>query len=495
MPFSSLNRCRWVFTVLALFLLLPLSAGPAMADTEADIKALIRASKARAAIVKKVSPAVVNISVSKTIKHENQGGRGNPEDMPEFFNDEFFRRFFQPRLPREFKQRGMGSGSIIDKRGYVLTNNHVVGEADQILVKLPDGREFEAKLIGADPGSDVAIVQIKGDNLPVASLGDSDKLEVGESVIAIGNPFGLEQTITAGIVSAKGRSAVGVTDYEDFIQTDASINPGNSGGPLVNLMGEVIGVNTAIFSRTGGNQGIGFTIPINMARKIMDDLIRTGKVTRGFLGVAIQEINRELAEAMGLKKNGGVLISSVGKDTPADKGGIQEGDIILSFNERPMKSPNVLRNTVAGIKPGKTVPAEVMRNGKKMTLNITIEEQPEDMTAAIRGKSSDPESAPKAGKKTPESSLGLVLGPLTRENARQFGYQGLRGVLIMEVEPNSSADEAGLQKGALIQQVGRRKVHNLDSFRSALRRLRKGKNALLVIRMGEFTRYLAIKVP
>ena len=301
-----------------------------------DIETLVRASKARAAIVRQVSPAVVHISVEKTV---TEGGADN---VPDMFDDEFFRRFFAPRLPippREFKQRGLGSGSIVDERGYILTNNHVVAEADRILVKLQDGRELDGELVGADPATDLAVVKVATNGLPIAKLGNSDQLEVGETVIAIGNPFGLEQTVTQGIVSAKGRSQVGLTDYEDFIQTDASINPGNSGGPLVNLQGEIVGVNTAIFSRSGGNMGIGFSIPINMAKKIMQSLIETGRVVRGFLGVVIQDITQELADALGVEVNEGVLIAHVGPHTPASEAGIQQGDMrqyLRCFQKREM---------------------------------------------------------------------------------------------------------------------------------------------------------------
>jgi serine protease Do len=306
-----------------------LSAQSAEAQLQRDIETLTRESKARAAIVKRVTSSVVNISVEKNVKASERG------DGPDPFDDEFFRRFFQPRIPppRDFKQRGLGSGTIVDKQGYVLTNNHVVADADKILVKLPDGRQFEAKLVGGDPASDIAVVKIEGSDLPLAKLGNSDDIDVGESVMAIGNPFGLEQTITAGIVSAKGRSQVGVTDYEDFIQTDASINPGNSGGPLINLKGEVVGVNTAIFSRSGGNMGIGFSIPINDAREIMTALIATGKVTRGFLGVVIQDITPEIAGALGVKAGEGVLVANVGPNTPALRSGIKQGDVIASFRQ------------------------------------------------------------------------------------------------------------------------------------------------------------------
>ncbi len=487
-----MNCARFLAAVMALGILLGYGglAGEAVADMAEDIRALQRASKARAAIVKRISPAVVHIRVEKTIK-----GSGGQAPLGDFFDDEFFRRFFQPRMPKEFKQRGLGSGSIVDKRGYILTNNHVVVEADKIIVKLPDGRQFDAKLVGADPATDLAVIKIDGKNLPFAKLGNSDNLDVGESVIAIGNPFGLEQTITAGIVSAKGRSSVGLTDYEDFIQTDASINPGNSGGPLVNLNGEVVGVNTAIFSRSGGNQGIGFAIPINMARSVMVALIDTGKVTRGFLGVVIQDVNRELAEAMGIKAKSGVLISSVGTNTPAGKAGIRRGDVITKFNRKRVSTSNELRNAVAAIKPGASVPVNLIRKHKQMKLMVKIGEQPDNMRAAISGQRAPGKGKGGESRSAPEKELGLVLKPLTRELAQQLGYEGLSGVLIAEVVPNSPAAEANLRPRALILEVDRKPVRDIREFRAAYSKARKGKNVLFLLQLGQFTQYVPVKKP
>ncbi|MCZ6644816.1 MAG: DegQ family serine endoprotease [SAR324 cluster bacterium] len=481
-----------IATALAIVLGIGAFSGAAMADVTDDIKALQRASKARAAIIKRISPAVVHIRVEKTVK----GSEQPQEPSQDFFDDEFFRRFFQPRMPREFKQRGLGSGSIVDKRGYIITNNHVVAGADKITVKLPDGRQFEAKLVGADRPTDLAVIKIEGKDLPVANFGDSDELEVGESVIAIGNPFGLEQTITAGIVSAKGRSQVGLTDYEDFIQTDASINPGNSGGPLVNLKGELVGVNTAIFSRTGGNQGIGFAIPINMVRSVMQSLIDTGKVTRGFLGVVIQNVTQEIAEALDIKVKSGVLIANVGEDTPAGKSGILQGDVITKFNQRAVTDSNELRNAVAAVKPGTSVPVNLTRDGEDMKLMVKVGEQPEDMRAAISGR-----RAPGPGRQgresdaSPERELGLVLRPLTRELAEQLGYVGLSGVLIVEVKPNSPAAEANLRPRSLIVEVDRKHVRNIQDFRRIYGSAPKGKQVLFLLQLGQMTQFVAVKKP
>ena len=456
-----------------------------------DVELLQRESKARAYIVKRVSPAVVHISVEKAAQENNGGEGGNSP-----FDDEFFRRFFAPRMPNQPspKQRGLGSGTIVDKRGYILTNNHVVEGADKIIVKTKDGRELEAKLVGADPATDIAVVQVKSSGLPVATLGNSDELEVGETVLAIGNPFGLEQTVTQGIVSAKGRSAVGVTDYEDFIQTDAPINPGNSGGPMVNLNWEIVGVNTAIFSRTGGNMGIGFSIPINMARQIMNELIDSGHVVRGFLGVEIQEIGPELAQALGVNKKEGVLISRVGPNSPAAHSGIQRGDVVLSFNDKPMSTPNELRNVVASVKPGSKVPAIVLRDGKKVTLRVEVGEQPTDMRTAIRGGEQGGSTTP--GKpENDEALLGMQLETLTAERGSRLGYSGMQGVLVTDVSEEGPAADAGLRQGMLIVEANRTPVRNVKEFRKVVSNTKGGQHLLLLVYMGDSSRYLGIKKP
>lgn len=485
------HRLAGAMAALAMVFALAALPGSGMAETSA-IDMLRQQSKARAAIVKAISPAVVHISVEKSVK-----GRSQPE-LPDMFNDEFFRKFFKPRLPsqpREFKQRGLGSGSIFDSKGYIITNNHVVADADKIIVKLPDGREFKATLVGADPATDLAVIKIEGKDLPVAKLGNSDQIDVGESVIAIGNPFGLEQTVTAGIVSAKGRSQVGLTDYEDFIQTDASINPGNSGGPLISLDGEIIGINTAIYSRSGGNQGIGFAIPINMAKSIMKDLIANGRVTRGFLGVVIQDVTQEIAGALGIDVNGGVLISNVGPNTPAGEAGIAQGDLIVKFDGKPVASSNELRNAVAAIRPGTTVPVDLLRKGAKKRVQVTVREQPSDMRAAIGGtgggnRESKPEEPPK-----PESVLGMEIQPLTPELADQMGYKGMRGVVITRVEQDSPAANAGLQRGALILEANQQSVSEPKDLKSAVAKIKSGQHILLLVRMGDFNRFVGVQKP
>ena len=459
-------------------------------EIQRDIDALIRASKARAAIVRRVSPSVVHISVEKRVTGNSHG------QQPDMFEDEFFRRFFQPRLPnpREFKQRGLGSGFVVDARGYILTNNHVVGEADKILVKTQDGTEMEAKLIGTDPATDLAVIQVAASNLPVAVLGNSEVLEVGESVLAIGNPFGLEQTITAGIVSAIGRSSVGVTDYEDFIQTDASINPGNSGGPLVDLRGEVVGVNTAIFSRSGGNMGIGFAIPMRMARSIMTALIDSGKVERGFLGVVIQDVSKDIAGALGVSPHSGVLVANVGDDTPAGRSGIKAGDIIVEFNHRKVRSVNELRNVVAAIKPGSSVPTALIREGQALTLPVTVGLQPEDMGSAIRGEEKESGKAPEQPVAS-EESLGMKIQPLTPALAERLGYRGFSGVVVTAVAPDSPAGEAGVREGTLLMEANREPIGSLEDLRGVLNQTPSGQFVLFLARVGKFNRFVAIKKP
>ena len=477
---------RLLRALFVLILLLIPIAAPIWAqdNLQKDIELLQRASKARAAIVKEIRKSVVNISVEKKVS-------SGESDAPDLFNDPFFRRFFQPRLPnqpgqpREFKQRGLGSGVIVSKDGYILTNSHVAGDADKILVKLPDGRELDAKLVGTDPATDVAVLQVKADNLPFAKLGNSDELDVGETVIAIGNPFGLEQTVTSGIVSAKGRSGVGVSDYEDFIQTDASINPGNSGGPLINLEGEVIGINTAIFSRSGGNMGIGFAIPINMTRAVMNALIENGKVTRGFLGVVIQDVTQELADALGVQPGSGVLISSVGPDSPAAQAGIKQGDLIVSFNDKEVKTSNQLRNTVAGIAPGAKVPVALVREGKTIKLAVQVGEQPANLRAAFR----------EEGEAAPQGTLGMMLEPLNPATAQQLGYVGLNGLVVTQVEPESPAALAGLRQGALVLEANRKPMRTPADFERAVQETGSGKSLLLLVRLGDVSRFLVIKVP
>ncbi len=452
-------------------------------EDKAAISEAVRLSRAFALVAKKAGPAVVFVQVEKTvIRHapaeEFPFPFGNPFD---FFGEDFFERFFRERFPRKYKQMGAGSGFIVSKDGYILTNNHVVADADKIIVKLADGREFKAKVVGTDPSSDVAVLKIKADNLPVLPLGDSDKIEVGEWVIAIGNPFGLTQTVTVGVISAKGRSGVGITDYEDFIQTDAAINPGNSGGPLVNLRGEAIGMNTAIFTRSGGYMGIGFAIPINMVKVIMKQLITKGKVTRGWLGVVIQELNEELAKEFGLEKPEGALVTEVEENSPAAKAGLRQGDVIISYNGKRVKNVAELRTMVALTQPGTTVKIVVIRNKKKKELKVTIGNQPQEYSALM-------------GQDEFLKRLGLVVQPLTPQLAQQLGYVGEKGVVITEVAPGSPAASAGLRPGMLIEEVNRKRVTNMKDFMKALAESRRTGRVLLLVRDKFYRRFVVISI-
>ncbi|WP_456432141.1 DegQ family serine endoprotease [Thermosulfuriphilus sp.] len=447
-----------------------------------DIQVLQQISRAFAAVVHKAAPAVVFVQVERIV--EQRGPAFGPEPFPfedpfHFFGPDFFERFFGQRFPRKFRQMGAGSGFIVSPDGYILTNNHVVGKADKITVKLADGRQFRAKVVGTDPQSDIAVIKIDADNLPILPLGDSDKIEVGEWVLAIGNPFGLTQTVTVGIVSAKGRSGIGITDYEDFIQTDAAINPGNSGGPLVNLKGEAIGINTAIFSRSGGYMGIGFAIPANMARIIMDQLIKTGKVTRGWLGIVIQDLNEDLARSFGLKEPEGALVTEVAKESPAAKAGLKSGDVIVSFNGRKVKNVAELRNQVALTSPGTKATITVIRDGRLRKLRVVIGEQPKRFGFPTRNELLE--------------KLGFSVRNLTPDLAKELGYKPGQGVVVDEVLPGSPAALAGIRPGHLIEEVNRKKVHNLKEFLEALSAGRSNQ-ILLLVRDHGYSRYVLLRL-
>ncbi|MHB8809179.1 MAG: DegQ family serine endoprotease [Desulfobulbaceae bacterium] len=465
---------------LVCFLLLSVAASPARAAEDENIALLDRSAKAFSSVVKKAGPAVVHVRVEKSVK-----GQGQELDL---FNDPFFERFFGPQFrhpqpgtpPREFKQQGAGSGFIISADGLILTNNHVVGEADTITVRLDDKREFKAKVIGTDPQSDVALIKIEADNLPVLPLGDSDKLEVGEWVIAIGSPFELNQTVTVGVVSAKGRDRIGINDYENFIQTDAAINPGNSGGPLLNIYGEAIGMNTAIFSRSGGYMGIGFAIPINMAKSIQEQLQKQGKVTRGWLGVVIQDVDEDLAKSFGLEKARGALVSEVADKSPAAAAGLRQGDVIVEMDGIEVTDVSTLRNKVAMIAPGTKINLLVIRDGAKKTVEINIGEQPVEI--AKNGGNGD-ESL---------QNMGLTLQNLTQELAEQLGYSPEQGVLIAEVETGSPAEQAGLKPGQLIEEVNKKRVRNLKDLRKALEGVKADDKVLLYVRAGEYSQYVVL---
>ncbi len=436
------------------------------------------------AVVKKAKPAVVHVEVEKTVGARTYGNQNN-----EFFNNPFFERFFGPQFrrqlpqqPKKYKQQGQGSGFIISKDGYILTNNHVVADADTIKVTLSDNQKVEAKLIGSDPQSDVALIKIEnGKSLPVLPLGDSSVLEVGEWVIAIGNPFGLSQTVTVGVVSAKGRSRVGINEYENFIQTDAAINPGNSGGPLLNIRGEVVGINSALFSRTGGYMGIGFAIPINMVKAIENQLHQHGKVTRGWLGVAIQDVDEDLAQSFILDKVQGILISEVQKDSPAEKAGLKQGDVIIKLNTIPLEDVNDLRNRIALIIPNTKADLQVIRNGKAKKIEVVIGEQPSDFG--------------RVNHTTNNNSLeefGMTFQELTPDLADQLGYTGEKGVLIGDVQPGSVAASAGLKPGQLVQEINKRPVNTMADLNTILKKIDDPRRLLLRVKSGKFSQYVVL---
>ena len=404
-------------------------------------------------------PTVVNVSTTQTVRTQGFPGLGQgPEPFSEqdpFF--QFFRRFFGP-MPRSFTRRALGSGVIIDKDGYIVTNAHVVKGADKIVVTLQDGREngreLDAKVVGVDEKTDVALLKIQSPgDLAAATLGNSDALQVGDWVVAIGNPFGLSETVTAGIVSAKGR-VIGEGPYDDFIQTDTSINPGNSGGPLLNLQGEVIGLNTAIFSQSGGSIGIGFAIPINVVKGVVAQLQAHGKVIRGWLGVAIQDVTSDLAKSFGLKNTEGALVSDVTPDSPAARAGLARGDIVVKYNGTHIESAHQLPALVAGTEIGKTVPITVLRNGESKTLSLTIAEMPAHMAASG--------TAPAAG------DWGLTVSDVTADLARRFGLKETTGVVVTDVAPDSPAGAAGLRPGDVIVEADRQPVHSVTEYNQAL---------------------------
>ncbi len=433
-------------------------------------------------VAAEVNPVVVSISSEKVIKAK--GSPFSEEPFKDFFGNDFFGRFFTIPIPQgEIRERGLGSGVIVSKDGYILTNNHVISGAEKIWVTLSDKRKFKAKIVGTDAKTDVGVIKIDAHGLPVAKLGDSDKVKVGELVLAIGNPFRLSHTVTAGIISAKGRSNVGLAEYEDFIQTDAAINPGNSGGALVNLQGEVIGINTAIATRSGGYQGIGFAIPINMAKEVMDQLISKGKVIRGWLGVIIQDVDSDMAEALGLERAEGVVVGDVKKDSPAAKGGVKRGDVIIGFAGQKVKDAVGLKNMVATHKPGTKVKLEVIRDGQRKGLWVKLGEMPSSG-------SSSSGAAPEVAEK-----LGIEVEELTEDLARRLGYTGQEGVVVSDVKYGSLAQLAGLKRGDLIQEINRKKVSSLDDYRRVLGRVKKGESILFLVRRGENTLFVAVKVP
>ncbi len=430
-----------------------------------------------------VSPAVVTVRSATRVTMDDRVMVDPFADSPlrEFFGDEFFRRFQGvPRQQgghRSFVRRGQGTGFIVDSDGLVLTNNHVVDGATEVEVQLADGREFRAEIVGTDPSTDLALLRIDAGGLPTVRWGDSEDLRPGEWVVAVGNPFGLTSTITAGIVSATGRSRVGIADYEDFIQTDAAINPGNSGGPLVNLRGEVVGVNTAIASRNGGNLGVGFAIPSNLARDIMERLATDGKVTRGWLGVMIQDLNEGLSESFGFEGTDGVLIGEVLDGGPAASGGLMAGDIVTAFNGEKVSSLDDFRMMVAQTRPGTTVPVRVFRDGEWMTLRVTIGTREDEA-----GGGPAPEQ---------DETLGMELRDLDEQTAEELGVED--GVLVSQVDPLGDASRSGLRAGDVITHVNGKRVRSVSQLRRMLREADLSKGVRLRVRTDGAQRFVFLR--
>ena len=460
-----------------------------LAEEQPPLATLEDTGTAFAQVAKHVAPAVVYIQAEKQLVNNVQNWRGR--QLPHPFQDEWLKDFFggdwpghqfefqRPDMPRDHSTQGQGSGFLISDDGYILTNSHVVRGASRLKVRLADGREYEGQIVGTDPRSDVAVIKIDATGLPQLNLGDSELVEVGEWVLAIGSPFGLPGTVTSGIVSAKGRSSVGITDYENFLQTDAAINPGNSGGPLVNLRGEVIGINTAIFSRNGANNGIGFAIPINMAHEICQQLISDGSVTRGYVGILIQPLTPELAASFDIDTQAGVLIGDVTLDSPAHHAGLRAGDVVTEFDGEPVKDIGAFRNLVAATNPASDVTIVVMREGERTELTVTVGQLP----------AGDSEAKAAADQVDP---LGFSVQPLTDAARKQQQWDDLQGVVISHVAAGSRAAKAGLQVGMLIQEVNREPVRDIRGFHELVQQADDGGHLLLRVREGELSRFIVL---
>jgi len=445
--------------------------------------------RAFAAVAAHVKPAVVSVYSEKTVRLQSPSYQ-----FP--FGDDFFNQFFgeqfqfprTPGNPREFRipQHGMGTGMLLDKQGHILTNYHVVRDVDEIKVQLADKRTFEARIVGSDRKTDVAILAMEGvvpDDLPTVELGDSDAMEDGNLVIAIGAPFGLTQTVTSGIISAKGRSDVGIADYEDFLQTDAPINPGNSGGPLINMRGEVIGMNSAIESSVGQYSGVGFAIPVNMIKSMLPTLIKGNQITRGMLGVSVQDVTRELAEQFQLLDNKGALVAQVNKDSPAEKAGLKAGDVIVRFNGRGVSDTGRLRNLVAAATPGSNARVVVIRGGKELTITVTIGKMgPETVASAKPGRKAEDQLA----------RLGFSVQTLTPDLANQFGVSENKGVLITGIEEGSIASMSDLQRGDLIVEANHKPVSSVAELESILGKDKE--RILLLIKRKNGSRFLVFRL-
>jgi serine protease Do len=463
------------FAILAVFAGIILSSpfgltavshaqSPAISKDSVDL--LTRTGRAMAEVTSAVKPSIVNISTSRTVKVP---GGNDP-----FLNDPFFRRFFGDnfggqRHPKEQKSVGLGSGVIVSSDGYIITNYHVVKDADEIKVLMSNKKEYTGKVIGSDAKTEISVVKIEAKGLPTVPWGNSDKLEVGDLVLAVGNPYGLNQTVTMGIVSALGRANVGIADYEDFIQTDAAINPGNSGGALVNARGELVGINTAIYSTTGGYQGIGFAIPSNMVKSVMNSLIKTGKVVRGWLGVSIQEITPELAKQFQLKDEGGALVGDVVENSPAEKAGLKRGDVIVEYDGKKIEEPYILRNMIANTSPGEKHQMKVVRDNRTLTIQITIGELPDNTQDEIV--SGEYENVMK----------GITVQDVTPEIAQKLKIpERIKGVIISDIAGDSLASGV-LAQGDVIQEINRKKVSDTRNYQEIVSKIRQDEDVLLLV--------------
>jgi len=436
-----------------------------------------------APVVKRVSPSVVNIYTAKTV-------RQNPQMSP-LFDDPFFRQFFGvpfESIPRERQERSLGSGVILSEDGYIITNNHVVDGADEIKVALADEKTiYDATIVGTDPQTDIAVIKVDAKKLPAITLADSDQLEVGDTVLAIGNPFGVGQTVTTGIVSAKGRGGMGIADYEDFIQTDASINPGNSGGALVDIEGRLVGINQSIISRSGGNQGIGFAVPINLARYVMERIISDGKVTRGYLGVMIQPVTPDLAKEFKLPENTGALVGDVTPKSPAAEAGLKEGDVIVEFNHKKVTDSRHLRLMAAQTAPGTRVPVKVLRDGKEETFTVKLGELSAEGLAKAGGRSGGLRRSAQ-----PDVLDGVTVDDITAQTRRQFNLPGgLEGAVVVDVDAGSPAAMAGLRPGDVILEINRQRVTSADEAVRLSEQI-KSDRVLLRVWSGGGSRYIVV---
>jgi serine protease Do len=472
------REIRWALPKVSILhgaLLLAL-AGLVAPSVEAASLGALDASRppSFAAVARRTMPVVVNISTSS----QRQPRSGSNDPIEDFFN-----RFFGETPPRENSHRSLGSGILISRDGEILTNYHVVRSADTIKVKLADQTEYEARLVGKDDRTDLALIKIRrsGGNLPFAKLGTSSQLDVGDWVMAIGNPFGLEHTVTAGIVSAKGR-VIGAGPYDNFIQTDASINPGNSGGPLINADGEVVGVNSAIFSQSGGNVGIGFAIPIDLAKKVAGQLRKNGRVVRGWLGVRAQDVTPTLASSLGLTRNPSdmALVTEVAEKSPAAEAGIRTGDIIVEFNGKAVPKSHDFPAVIADTHPGQKVTLRILRDKKEQSMGVKIGELPDESDGGQQVEARDPE-------------LGLRVQRITPEAARRLGLSSAKGVLVLEVQAGSPADQVGIEPADVIREVNQRPVSNVKEFERATRQGRRGDRILLLVQRGDNAVFFAVK--